>query len=46
LLSEHDAVGLFHIAEEVHEPEVLEGYRDLFDGVIVLDEDGTVTTEF
>ncbi|MFC6939700.1 ATPase domain-containing protein [Salinirubellus sp. GCM10025818] len=46
LLSEHDAVGLFHIAEEVHEPEVLEGYHELFDGVIVLDEDGTVTTDF
>ena len=46
LLAEHDAVGLFHLAEEVHEPEVLEGYRELFDGVIFLDADGTVTTEF
>lgn len=46
LLSEHDAVGLFHIADEVHDPEVVAGYRDLFDGVIDLSEDGTVTSEF
>lgn len=42
LLQKHDAVGLFHIAEEVHEPEVLEGYRDLFDHVVTLEEDGSV----
>jgi KaiC/GvpD/RAD55 family RecA-like ATPase len=46
LLEEHDAVGLFHLAEEVHEPEVVAGYRELFDGVIVLDPDGTVTADF
>jgi len=46
LLDEHDAVGLFHLAEEVHEPEIVEGYRHLFDGVVVLDADGTVTAEF
>jgi len=46
LLEEHDAVGLFHLAEEVHEPEVLEGYRDLFEGVVTLEADGTVTGEF
>jgi KaiC/GvpD/RAD55 family RecA-like ATPase len=46
LLDEHDAVGLFHLAEEVHEPEVLAGYRDLFEGVVTLDADGTVTGEF
>jgi KaiC/GvpD/RAD55 family RecA-like ATPase len=46
LLEEHDAVGLFHLAEEVHDPEVLEGYRDLFEGVVTLEADGTVTGEF
>ena len=46
LLEEHDAVGLFHLAEEVHESAVVEGYRELFDGVVVLDADGTVTVEF
>ena len=46
LLAEHDAVGLFHLAEEVHDSEVLEGYRELFDGVVILEEDGTVRTEF
>jgi hypothetical protein len=46
LLEAHDAVGLFHLAEEVHDAEIVEGYRDLFDGVVVLDADGTVTAEF
>jgi KaiC/GvpD/RAD55 family RecA-like ATPase len=46
LLKEHDAVGLFHLAEEVHDPEVVEDYEELFDAVIVLSEDGTVKTDF
>jgi KaiC/GvpD/RAD55 family RecA-like ATPase len=46
LLEEHDAVGLFHLAEEVHDEGVVSGYRDLFDGVITLDPDGDVTGEF
>jgi KaiC/GvpD/RAD55 family RecA-like ATPase len=46
LLDEHDAVGLFHLDREVHDADVVDGYRDLFDGVIDLDEDGTVTSEF
>jgi KaiC/GvpD/RAD55 family RecA-like ATPase len=46
LLEEHDAVGLFHLAEEVHEEEVVEGYRERFDGVITLDADGNVRGEF
>jgi KaiC/GvpD/RAD55 family RecA-like ATPase len=46
LLDAHDAVGLFHLAEEVHEPDVVAGYRGLFDGVVVLEADGTVTAEF
>ncbi|PSQ28753.1 hypothetical protein BRD03_02125 [Halobacteriales archaeon QS_9_68_17] len=46
LLDEHDAVGLFHLATEVHSDEVVDDYRELFDGVIDLNEDGSVTTEF
>ncbi|WP_256685581.1 DUF7090 family protein [Halococcus qingdaonensis] len=46
LLGEHDAVGLFHLAEEVHDESVVEEYRELFDGVISLDVDGEVRGEF
>ena len=46
LVREHDAVALFHVAEEVHDPGVIEEYRDLFDGVIDLAEDGSITCEF
>ena len=46
LLDEHDAVGLFHLATEVHSDEVVDDYRELFDGVIDLNEDGSVTVEF
>lgn len=43
LLKEHDAVGLFHLSDEVHDDEVLDGYRELFDIVIDLEPDGTIT---
>ncbi|WP_121820892.1 DUF7090 family protein [Halostella salina] len=46
LLDEHDAVGLFHLATEVHDDEVVAAYRDLFDGVIDLDEDDSVSVDF
>ncbi|RJS98630.1 ATPase domain-containing protein [Halococcus sp. IIIV-5B] len=46
LLTEYDAVGVFHLAREVHDDEVVEGYRDLFDGVVSLDPDGSVSGEF
>ena len=46
LLDDHDAVGLFHLATGVHDDAVVEGYRELFDGVIDLAEDGTVYTSF
>lgn len=46
LLGNHDAVGLFHLAREVHDEDVVTGYRELFDGVIELDEDGVVTIDF
>lgn len=46
LLDEHDAVGLFHLSNEVHDEGTLARFRDLFDGVIELDVDGSVTSEF
>ncbi|PSP62617.1 hypothetical protein BRC77_09335 [Halobacteriales archaeon QH_8_64_26] len=46
LLDEHGAVGLFHLAEEVHDEGVLSGYRELFNGTITLAEDGSVRGEF
>ncbi|MFK8214862.1 DUF7090 family protein [Haloferax volcanii] len=46
LLEEFDAVGLFHLSKEVHDQETLDRFRELFDGVVDLDEDGTVETEF
>jgi len=46
LLEEHDAVGLFHLAPEVHEPGVVEAFEAVFDAVVELAEDGTVTARF
>jgi len=46
LLAEHDAVGIFHLSKEVHDQDVLDGYRERFDGVIDLDADGEMTAEF
>jgi KaiC/GvpD/RAD55 family RecA-like ATPase len=46
LLQEHDAVGLFHVDREVHDPAVLDQFRALVDGSVDIDADGTVTAEF
>ncbi|MFC6974857.1 hypothetical protein ACFQL1_09460 [Halomicroarcula sp. GCM10025709] len=46
LLEEYDAVGMFHLAQEVHDAETVAAFRDRFDGVVELAEDGTVTNEF
>lgn len=46
LLADHDAVGLFHLSEEPHDEAVVDQFRDLFDGIIDLDEDGSVDAEF
>ena len=46
LLDEHDAVGLFHLSNEVHGEETIERFRDLFEGVVELDVDGSVSCEF
>ncbi len=42
-LADRDAVGLFHVAAEVHDDEELGRFRELFDFVLELDEDGTLT---
>ncbi|MEY7849267.1 hypothetical protein AB7C87_08720 [Natrarchaeobius sp. A-rgal3] len=46
LLKKHDAVGLFHLSEEPHDPSIVDDFRDRFDGVIDLDEDGNVDADF
>jgi len=46
LLAEHDAVGMFHLAQGVHDKETLDRFRTLFSGIIELDEDGQITSEF
>ncbi|MFC7043393.1 DUF7090 family protein [Halonotius sp. GCM10025705] len=46
LLAEHDAVGLFHLSKEVHDEATLDRFRERFDGVIDLADDGSVTAEF
>ncbi|MFB6074100.1 MAG: ATPase domain-containing protein [Haloarculaceae archaeon] len=46
LLADHDAVGLFHLAQGVHDDEAVAAFRSLFDGVIELDETGEITCTF
>lgn len=46
LLVEHDAVGLFHLSEEVHDEADVEAFKELFDGIVYLDADGSIDTEF
>ena len=46
LLATHDAVGLFHLSKEVHDEATLDRFRELFDGRIDLDDDGSVAAEF
>lgn len=46
LLKEHDAIGLFHLSPEVHDPDVVSAYKEMFYGIVELAEDGSVTTHF
>ncbi|MFB6300908.1 MAG: ATPase domain-containing protein [Halobacteriales archaeon] len=46
LLDEHDAVGLFHLAPEVHDDDIVREYEVLFDGVIEIGEDDTTEIRF
>jgi KaiC/GvpD/RAD55 family RecA-like ATPase len=43
LLEDHDAVGLFHLSKEVHDEATLARFQKLFDGVVDLAGDGSVT---
>jgi len=42
LLADYDAVGLFHLAAEVHDDDQLERFQEPFDLVLELDEDGSL----
>lgn len=46
LLDEYDAVGLFHVSPEVHDPATLDRFRRLGDGIIEVAEDGSMRTDF
>ena len=46
LLEEYDAVGLFHLSEEVHDEADVEAFKALFDGIVYLDPDGSVESDF
>jgi len=46
VLETHDAIGLFHLSEDPHDKAVVDEFRALFDGVIDLEEDGSVDAEF
>lgn len=46
LLDQHDAIGLFHLSPEVHDPAILTEYKEMFYGIVELAEDGSVTTKF
>ena len=45
LLAEHDAVGLFHLSNEVHDDETVNRFRGLFDTVLELNVDGEIEHE-
>jgi len=44
--AEHDAVGIFHLSKEVHDQETLDDFTELFDGIVDLGDDGSVTVDF
>jgi KaiC/GvpD/RAD55 family RecA-like ATPase len=46
LLDDHDAVGIFHLSKEVHDQDTLDQFHELFDGVLDLGDDGSVTVDF
>jgi len=45
LIREHDAVGLFHLSSEVHDEAEVQRYRELFDGVLTLHDDGSLDAD-
>lgn len=45
LLTEYDAVGLFHVSPEVHETDTLDRFRAACDVIIAVDGDGAVSVD-
>lgn len=45
LIRDHGAVSLFHLSGEVHDEPEIDAYRELFDGVLELDETGALTVD-
>jgi archaellum biogenesis ATPase FlaH len=45
LLDEHDAVGLFHLSNEVHDEATIDRFRALFEGVVTLGVDGDIAVK-
>jgi KaiC/GvpD/RAD55 family RecA-like ATPase len=46
MLVTYDAIGLFHLSPEVHDPPYVEEMESMFDGVVELAPDGSTTTRF
>lgn len=46
LLEQYDAIGLFHVSPEVHDPDILDRFREAADARIRVDEAGSVSTDF
>ncbi|MFB6069687.1 MAG: hypothetical protein ABEJ76_01580 [Halanaeroarchaeum sp.] len=46
LLEEYDAVGLFHVSPEVHDPATIDRFRDVCNGIVEVADDGTVRSQF
>lgn len=46
LLEEYDAIGLFHVSPEVHDPDTLDRFRRASSARIEIDRDGSITTDF
>jgi archaellum biogenesis ATPase FlaH len=45
LLDEHDAVGLFHLSNEVHDEATIDRFRALFEGVVTLGVNGDIAVK-
>jgi KaiC/GvpD/RAD55 family RecA-like ATPase len=46
LLRKHRAIGLFHVSPEVHDSAIQEQFEAACDGLISLDESGSISTNF
>jgi KaiC/GvpD/RAD55 family RecA-like ATPase len=46
LVTDHEAIGLFHLSREVHDEEEIAAYREMFGSVIELDAESNLDLEF